>query len=329
MSGWPVDLDGEVWESQPRVVDDRLYVAAHEIGQADPVTGQVPGAWWLMTVAADGTLRIGARYEVRDAQNSGSTQLGPDGTGYQVAYTDSATEITAFALNGVRAGWPVRIEGYSSGPAFGPDGRIYVTGAPADSSNTRTLISIFDPDGRSVPFESRLLPATVMSTWSGAGPGLPATFVSPDGTAFILGDPGRGTTVFALDPSGHVMAGCPYRTAARLQWQGSCGQDTTGCGVWLATPAIGPGNVLYLPQAAPTATIGGSLVAVGPDGHVRPGWPVVLRRPGAAFWSVVAGSGGTAYAMAIEPEGGGRSSASLLAIAPDGTVRSRTVIVEP
>lgn len=33
--------------------------------------------------------------------------------------------------------------------------------------------------------------------------------------------------------------------------------------------------------------------------------------------------------VAVEPEGGGRSSATLLAIEPDGTVGSRTVIVEP
>jgi hypothetical protein len=97
----------------------------------------------------------------------------------------------------------------------------------------------------------------------------------------------------------------------------------TGCGVWLSIPAVGPGDVLYLPQA------GRRLVAIGPDGRVRPGWPVVLTRPGAEFWSVVVGSDGTAYALAIEPEAGDRTSSTILAIAPDGTVRYRTTVVDP
>jgi hypothetical protein len=327
MAGWPVDLPGEVWGSQARVVSDRLFVVAHAFSQPDPATGQYSGAWWLMTVAADGTLQVGRRYDAPDAQNSGSMQLGPDGTGYQVAYMDSATEITAFDLDGVRAGWPVRIGGYSSGPAFGPDGRIYVTAELTDPRNTRTLV--FDRNGRAVPVGSDVLPIDAMSTWTGAGPGQPATFVAEDGTTFLVSNAGARTTVFGLDPSGQVMAGWPYRAATGLQWQGSCGPDVTGCGVWLAAPAIGPGNVLYLAQAAPNASVGGSLVAVGPNGRVRPGWPVVLARAGAEFRSVVVGPDGTAYAVVVEPEGGGRYSATLLAIAPDSTVRYRAVIVEP
>jgi hypothetical protein len=35
------------------------------------------------------------------------------------------------------------------------------------------------------------------------------------------------------------------------------------------------------------------------------------------------------YALAIEPEAGGKSSATILAMAKDGTVRSRTTVVEP
>ena len=51
--------------------------------------------------------------------------------------------------------------------------------------------------------------------------------------------------------------------------------------------------------------------------------------PGAEFASVVVGSDGTAYALAIEPETGGKFSASILAIAPDSTVLYTTTIVEP
>ena len=64
-------------------------------------------------------------------------------------------------------------------------------------------------------------------------------------------------------------------------------------------------------------------------GRVRPGWPVELKRPGAEFWSVVVGSDGTAHALAIEPKSSSSSSASILAIAPDSTVRYTTTIIEP
>jgi hypothetical protein len=77
------------------------------------------------------------------------------------------------------------------------------------------------------------------------------------------------------------------------------------------------------------ATVGGSLVAVGPSCEAGCGWPVELRRPGAEFWSVVVGSDGTVYALAIEPESNDTSSASILAIAPDGTVVHTTTIIEP
>jgi hypothetical protein len=174
-----------------------------------------------------------------------------------------------------------------------------------------------------------VLPIAAMSTWTGAGPGLPATFVAEDGTIFLLSDAGGRTTVFGIDPSGKIMAGWPYRAAAGLQWQGSCPGEVTGCGVSLATPAVGREDVLYLPQAAPEPATGGSLDAIGPDGRVRPGWPIVLKRPGAEFWSVVVGPGGTTFALAVEPEGGGRYSATVLAIAADGTVRYRTTLVEP
>jgi hypothetical protein len=75
--------------------------------------------------------------------------------------------------------------------------------------------------------------------------------------------------------------------------------------------------------------VGGDLVAVGVDGRVRAGWPVELKRPGAAFWSVAVASDGTAYALAIEPESGGKSWASILAIAPDSAIRYSATIIDP
>ena len=47
------------------------------------------------------------------------------------------------------------------------------------------------------------------------------------------------------------------------------------------------------------------------------------------FRSVVVGPEGTAYALSVEPEADQRTSATILAIDLDGTVRYRTTVVEP
>jgi len=322
MVGWPVDLPDEILRWLSRVVDDRLVVVARGTREANPATGESSGALRLLSVAADGTLRVGRRYEKPDTdQDNWSPQIGPDGIAYQQACFDDRTEIMAFDLDGARAGWPVRVDSCVSGVVFGPPGRLYVIECTSHPQTTRTLV--FDLDGRALPFGSAALPIEAQSTWSGAGPGEPAVVVASDGAAFLLSDAGYQTTVYGLDPSGRVMAGWPYHATDGLQWQGECSGMVTGCGVSLSTSAVGPGDVLYLPQA------GRRLVAIGPDGKVRAGWPVVLTRPGAEFWSVVVGSDGTAYALAIEPEAGDRTSSTILAIAPDGTVRYRTTVVDP
>ena len=191
-------------------------------------------------------------------------------------------------------------------------------------------VVVFDRAGGSIAAASdELSIATVQGggfdiDCAAANPNAPV--VAADGTTYVTSE--IDTRIFALDPSLHVMAGWPYTPATPLVRPGSCDPDGLCCLV-NAIPAVGPDDVLYLPLQAAGATAGGTLVAVGRDGRVRPGWPVELRRPGAEFWSVVVGSDGTAYALAVEPEAGDTSSASILAIAPDSTVLYRTTIIEP
>jgi hypothetical protein len=324
MAGWPVEFPGQIWAT-PRVVDGQLVVMAY---------GN-PGAFWLVAVAPDGTIRTGTPYESPvPSRQDWRAQLGPDGTGYLMAFPHEPpntatgdTEITAFDLNGARQGWLARVKGWSSDLVFGPWGRIYVSEGQEGKRPSRILV--FGPDGRPLPIGSDSLPVAATSVYQGAGPlgGPPPPVVAEDGTSFFVSEDG-GTTVYGLDPSGRVMAGWPYREPARLQW-GYCGPGAAGCGVWRAAPAVDPGDVLYLLHPPRDKTVGGSVVAIGPDGRVRPGWPVVLRRPGSEFRSVVVAADGTTFALAVEPEGGGRYSATVLAIAPDGTVRYRTTIIEP
>jgi hypothetical protein len=296
LAGWPVDLSDQVSPSQSSVVGDTLVVLAQEGGYWDEAVAQSPGVWSLVGVAADGTLRVGGRHEVPDAEGFGFPELGPEGIAYQLADADNRTKIRTLAI---------------------------------------------DADGRVSPVASGEVPVWLLGTYSGAGPLHPAALVAADGAAFLLSYDER--TVYGLDPTGQVMAGWPYQADRGPQWRGSCPEMVTGCGVDLSTAAVGPGDVLYLPRegrilgyrprsrGGPVYPLraGGSLVAIGPDGRVRPGWPVVLTRPGAEFWSVVVGSDRTVYALAIEPEAGERSSATILAIGPDGRVRHRVTVVEP
>jgi outer membrane protein assembly factor BamB len=200
----------------------------------------------------------------------------------------------------------------------------------ASVARKTSRVFVFDPQG-AVAASSAELPIQTGVVVFADGPyecaapipGPP--LVSRDGTMFVFSE--IDDAVFALDPSLEVMPGWPFELSTPLvrpfysQYEISCPS--------VALPAVGPDSTLYLPLQARDTTIGGSLVAIGPDGPVRPGWPVELRQPGAEFWSVVVGSDGTVYALAIEPEPGDTSSASILAIAPDSTVLWTTTIVEP
>ncbi|MGO9179064.1 MAG: baseplate J/gp47 family protein [Candidatus Limnocylindrales bacterium] len=317
MTGWPVTLPTLV-QDPPRVVGQTLYIT---------------DGTRVMTVAQDGVLRVGKPYAAPGTGPALRAMLGPDGTAYVVSvppdYPADRPEITAFTLDGVREGWPIRLTDIPSRLAFGPDGRLCVTVSPSGTDTTRTLV--FDHDGRAIPGGSDPLPVLAARVPDGVGPARypAAPLVTADGTAYVIGSVQGDAAVFGLDPSGKVMVGWPYRAAVGLQWQGECPAQVTRCSLQLATPAVGPGDILFLSQAAPDAMAGGSLVELSPDGHVPPGWPITLRRPGAAVWSVVVGSDGTLWALAVEPEAGGQSSATVLAITSDGTVRSRVTIVEP
>jgi len=336
LAGWPVELPGTVY-AQPRVIGDRLFVVVQEILAQDGATGGYPGTFRVVTVATDGVLRTGASHEVPDAGVVASARLGPDGTAYQVAYVDpEGVEVTAFDLDGTRAGWPVPIATavlWRSGVAVGPADRVYVTES-RDPATTR--LRVFDRDGREVAGGTGQLALGAMSAWGGAGPGQPALVVADDGTAFLLDDPefslddpdGR-TTVYRIDPSGSVAEGWPYRDSLWVEAWDSCGPNVVGCGNWLTLPAVGPDSVLYLARKAATSRAGGSIVAIGRDGHVLPGWPVTLARPGAGFTSVLVGADGTVYASALEHGSGNSYSATVLAISPNGVVRWRSVVVQP
>ena len=330
LAGWPADLLGNLdeWDRErPRLVNGQLYVVTHSWN---------PPSATLVRVSAEGTVRTGANLWGLVAGHSpawslGEVPIGPDGTAYVMAYSDdqSATQITAVDLGGARPGWPVRIDGYASRPSFGPGGCVYLAVELPGGSKSRVLA--LSRSGKAVAGWPVELPIAAPGAWNGAGDVLAAPVVAPDGSAFVVAE---DSTAYAIDGSGQPRAGWPYRAPSGLVWPGYCPPCTTGCGLWRSDPVAGPDGSLHLLH------VGGSIVAVGTDGAVKAGWPVVLRRADAEFESVVVGADGTAYALAIEPERyedaecetGSPvpvSSATIVAIAPDGAIRYRVTVMEP
>jgi outer membrane protein assembly factor BamB len=279
----------------------------------------------ILTVSPDGVVHNGAR--VGDAAGSG-WQVGPDGLAYGVASDDSVS-IQAVADGGMQPAWPVSLAGVPSVPAFGRDGRIVLTvGNPTRST---TKLVALDPAGGSVRERSAAIPiVTVDPSWAdtgGCSPSPQQPVVAGDGTIFVYNE--SESTIVAVDPSLKAKPGWPYEPRTPLVMRDERYIKEDAYCPYIATPAVGPDGTLFLPLQARDGSTGGTLVAVGPDGRVRAGWPVGLKRPGSEFWSVVVGTDGTAYALAIEPESSRTSSASVLAIAPDSSVRYATTIMDP
>lgn len=324
VAGWPVDLPAG---GVARVAGQDLYVMTY----VDDNELQTVNGIRLLAVAPDGAIRTGTSVTTPDTnQQEWRAQLGPDGTGYVLAFPNSVTgdtEITAFDLTGSRKGWPAHVRGWFNDLSFGPEGRIYATESHEGQGPSRTRV--FDRDGRSLPIGSDPLPVAATGSYAGAGPfgGAPPPVVAEDGTSFLVSEDG-GTTVYGLDATGRVMTGWPYRDTVGLRWTKVPPGDV-GSPSWRSDPAVGPDGTLYLIHPPREASLGGSIVAIGPDGRIRAGWPVGLTRRGAEFTSLVVAPDGTAYALAVEPEGGGRSSATILAIAPDSTIRYTTTIIDP
>lgn len=333
LAGRPVDLGdyGVEGYSAGRVIGDELTVYAWAtLGDA-----REAGNAWIMTVAADGAVRNGTKVPFVNCCDH-RWAIGPDGVAYgsinqfgEAPSAPKSSELLAVSFAGASAGFQIAIDGLASEPSFDATGRIHVTGATEVNGRARTFV--FDPDGRAVGGSGNLgVRATDECVGIEGSCEVPAApLVGADGTTFVIEANNNSTIVAGVSPSGRMMAGWPYRSDAGPQGTGACPPGAACDSNNLAVPAIGPDNILYLIHGAATTSVGGSLVAVGPDGRVRAGWPVELKRPDAEFWSVIVGSDGTAYALAIEPETGGSSSATILAIALDSTVLYRTAIIDP
>lgn len=299
--------------------------------------GLVSHEAWLMTVGNDGSIRTGTRVPMVDSCCGPAWAIGPDGVAYGAIHdwgdspeAPKSSALVAVGFDGAHTGFPVRVDGILSRPAFDDSDLIHVAVNVGADRMSRTLV--IDRDGQIVGGSKGTLGVSATDDCTGIEGSCEvpiAPFVGVDGTTFVVGAQYQTTSVAAVNRSGGMVDGWPYRSSAGHQAGGRCFGGDVCEGGPIATPAIGPGDTIYLINAARSASIGGSIIAIGPGGRVRPGWPVELRRPGGEFWAVVVGDGGTAYALAVEPESGASASATVLAIGQDSAVTYTSTIIEP
>ena len=339
MPGWPVEV---VSPETVRVIGDELLVLSTVAFTDTVTTGVESHRSQLVTIAADGVVRNGAEVPMVETMGVDTWAIGPDGVAYgtesvgewsdETSTGKEASRVLAMDAHGARAGWPVAIDGVASGPAFASDGRILVAVGVFDVP--RSWIVALEPAGMGTAASSATLPLT--SAVQPGGLNCSGYFPVPPlavNRTVVTSDAGVSDrpTWYALDPGLAELPGWPSRSSQALQWTGPPAEPgDVDCVLGPpAEPALGSDGRLYLAHAPGSDATGGSLVAVGRDGAVVPGWPVALRRAGSGFWSVAVGLDGTVFGLAVEPETGGKSSATILAIAPDSTVLWHATVIEP
>jgi hypothetical protein len=325
LAGWPVDI---VSGSIAAMRGDGMAVVARPYGGDVLPEGVVEPAM-LFLVEPDGSIQTSyAEVPVPCCQSS--VVLGPDGTGYIVERRyrgdrTGETWVTVFRLDGVVR--RMRIIGIASDPAFDARANAYYS-IWTGSTETSSTFAV-DPNGNVLETDEDEVAFVPTSGWTGAGDEFPATpAVAADGSTMILVDDRDGTAMLALDADGDARSGWPYHAAAGMEDEGYCPAEDTGCGLFRVPTVIGRDGVVYAALEPTSPTAGGSLIAVGPDGRMRDGWPVGLRNAGSRFWGIVPGTDGGIWALAAEPESQGHSG-TILSIAPDSTVRGRLTIAEP
>lgn len=333
LPGWPVELPGSALSLTPVVVGDELLILADEIGSTDgsPSTAQ-PAAWWLVGVSAGGEVRVGQRYAVADAAGSFDVRLAANGIAYRLEYesTSDRTVIDAFDLGGERPGWPATIPGRASHPAVGRDGSVVVVRLDKSGPITAQTWTI-ESDGVAVA-TSRDFPLDPSDDRTGAGAVLLPPIVAGDGSLWVVGTDGTNKPAVVRVVPG-VETAPPIPLAKPLQPQGSCDSADTGCGVWRSVPVAAVDGTLYVPESVVggpglSASGGGSIVAIAPDGHGPAGWPIDLPDPMAGCWSLLPRADGTLDVLEVTPTDRG-DIWTLAIVRPDGQTVGSIVLIQP
>jgi len=206
------------------------------------------------------------------------TVLGPDGTMYLMAGNSEGDDRIVIALDAaghIQPGWPFEAR---PGSAFatlatGPDGSVFLD--ECGSPGVGCAIHRLDAEGREVsgwPFDAPTdfaCPAGDQCYSSGLD-------VGPNGTVYVTRTSRRSDELrlIALDAGGDIMPGWPL-VLDGYDW---------------SDKQLGPDGTVYLirrpfgtPTHDPTVGVideGAALVAFGPNGKPRSGWPVPVPNIG-------------------------------------------------
>jgi hypothetical protein len=312
LEGWPVDIGGEPWTMA--VVGSDLQV-------------QIGKRRWV-TVGADG------RMSTRTGLTPGPSQY--TATIEEAMYRGEPTasrpwRVTLSNSTGVLPGWPVKVPGSASQPVVGTDGTVYLVALAKEGSR----LIVISRAGKRLASRTALINDVPPHDGSWYGPYIPQSpVVGSDGSVWVVG----GSRAYAFDPQGRLRDGWPAKLQAPLADTGYCSSECDiDCYYLPADPFIDQAGTLYVLRAPTSKAGGGSVLAIGLDGKVVPGWPVSLKRSGSAFWHGSVGPDGSVFVDAYEPEPKVKrtdacfepASLTMLAIRPDSTVRYRVTLVDP
>jgi len=266
LPGWPARITGT--PTYHNLARDGTVVVLSSKG--DPVTRTI-----FTMIGPDGQTLSGWPRSVTGEVVDPT--LAPDGTLYYVAPPGKL--YARDRAGNVKRGWPVAIPGVDhlhcdeknhwSCLAVGPDGTAYLMGLSEDDSE---MIVALGPDGRTLPgwpyvWRDRLEPLyrgnppwvpSYTGYQHGRGLGLAA-----DGTVYVaVGEP-DGVAIVALDHTGRVKPGWPYRPPRRPPNP----LDDTPFLPRVSSMSVGPGDRLYafIVEGDDWIT---TLVVVPPDGRV-------------------------------------------------------------
>lgn len=155
--------------------------------------------WWLVSVARDGTLRVGGRHEVPDAEHYGFPELGPEGIAYQLAYADNSTKIRTLAFDAdgrvstvVSGEVPISVLGtYSGAGPSEPAVVVAADGAAYLMSDDERAVYGLDPSGQIMagwPYQANRGPqwrGSCPADVTGCGVDLSTASVGPDEVVYL------------------------------------------------------------------------------------------------------------------------------------------------
>jgi hypothetical protein len=192
--------------------------------------------------------------------------FGPDGTGYLIAGIrdaqgqDQRSLVALDAAGYARPGWPMEEPPGSDfgSVAVAPDGSVYVE--ECGGAEVGCVLHRLGTDGRELsgwPFE--VPPDFVCPE---GDPCFSSLAVGSDGTAYRTSwhHTQQQTQLIAIDASGEVMPGWPVVLDAP--------------GVWWSNVQLGVDGTLFILSEPDGSESPPRLLAYGPDGSPRSGWPV-------------------------------------------------------